>query len=76
MNPLRIQYELKKRGYTQKQIAAEENRNEMLVSNVIWRKRTSHPMMEAIARRLGKKAEDVFPDKYDKTQRRKRSRAA
>ncbi len=76
MHPLKIQYELKKRGYTQKQIAAEEGRNEMLVHNAIFRKRTSHPMMAAIARRLGKDPAAVFPDRWDETRRRKQNLAA
>lgn len=76
MSPLKIQYELKKRGITQKQIADEEGKSEMTVSQTIRRKITSRPMMEAISRRIGEKPEIVFPDKYGKAQRKRCPKAA
>ena len=76
MTPARIQYELKKLGITQKQIAIEERRSEMMVSKTIYRETTSRPMMEAIARRIGKKPETVFPDKYRVPERQQISKAA
>lgn len=51
--PARIQYLLKEAGITQKQIAQEEGKSEMVISDVINFKMVSRPMMEAIARRIG-----------------------
>ena len=64
MTPEQIQKALKKRKITQKSIARNAKRSEMLVSLVINRKSTSNPIMTAVAQALGKPKEMVFPDYY------------
>lgn len=73
MTPARIQYELKKLGITQKQIAIEEQRSEMMVSKTIYRETTSRPMMEAISRRIGRSPAEVFPDKYGRAEKNRKA---
>ena len=76
MEPIDIQYELKKRGITQKQIAREEGRSEMSVSKVIRRESTSYPLAKAVSRRLGKKPEEVFPEYFPRNNNKNTRKAA
>ena len=58
--PARIQCLLKERGITQKQIAQEEGKSEMSVSDVINFRMVSKPLMNAIARRIDADPKEVF----------------
>lgn len=61
MKPLRRQYELKKKGITQKALAEELGVAEMSVSNVLRGKMVSRRIMKAISEKLGKDIRVVFP---------------
>lgn len=58
--PAMIQYQLKERGITQKQIAIEEGKSEMSVSDVINFRMVSKDLMSAVAHRINADPEDVF----------------
>ena len=58
--PARIQYLLRERGITQKQIAEEEGKSPMSVSDVINFRMVSKKLMEAIAQRIDADPEEVF----------------
>jgi transcriptional regulator with XRE-family HTH domain len=58
--PKRIQTLLKRAGITQKQIAEEEGKSAMAVSDVINFRMVSKDLMEAIARRIDADPKDVF----------------
>ena len=64
MLPIDIQYELKKRSITQKQIALEEGKSEMAVSKVVRKQLVSNHIMRAIATRIEKELPEVFPEYY------------
>ena len=64
MNPFRIQFELKKRGITQKQIAVEEGKSEMAVSKVIYKRMVSNRLMRAVAQKIEKDPISVFPEYF------------
>lgn len=64
MESLKIQYELKKRGIAQKQIAADNNVSPMAVSKVINRSLISNRLMRAISELLGEDHRLVFPEYY------------
>ena len=64
MIPIDIQYELKKRSITQKQIAIEESKSEMAVSKVVNKQLVSNHIMRAVARRIEKEPSEVFPEYY------------
>lgn len=65
-SPARIQYLLKERGITQKQIAIEENRCEMIVSDVINLKRVSKKIMDAIAYHINVNPQIIFGRRYNR----------
>jgi len=60
MDPLDIQYELKKRNVLQSQIAAEAGVHPVSISKVIKGKMTSPRLMDLIAAHLGKDPREVF----------------
>jgi len=62
MTPLEIQFKLKRRGITQKQIAQTEKVSEMSISKVISRQMTSDRLMKAISKALGEDHRLVFPE--------------
>jgi transcriptional regulator with XRE-family HTH domain len=75
MNPLKIQYELAKRGITQKVIADGIEVSEIYVSRVINHKKDafrkgikSEKIRRAVAAALGRSARAVFPEYYKKTE--------
>lgn len=64
MDPLEIQYALKKRGITQARLAVEANVSEMSISRVIKRKMKSDRLQRFVAAKLGQPVTCVFPDRY------------
>lgn len=76
MSPFEIQCELKKRGFTQKQIAIEEGVSEMTISGVIYKTKISNRIMRAIACRIERDHREVFPEYYFAAPRRTTSKVA
>ena len=72
--PARIKSLLRKAGITQKQIALEEGRSEMSVSDVINFKMVSKPLMRAIARRLNEDHRTVFAWYFGQQKRKRPTR--
>lgn len=64
MEPLLIQYELKKRGIRQYEIARDLGLSEMFVSMCIRKKAVSDRVMKEIARRIERNHKEVFPEYY------------
>jgi len=64
MTPLEIQFELKKRGLSQKQIALDEGVSEMMVSGVIHKNRVSNRIMRKISEKIKRDHRDVFSEYY------------
>ena len=64
MTPLEIQFELRKRGITQKAIAEALGISPMAVSLVINKKIISDRAMKAVAKLIGRDHADVFPEYY------------
>lgn len=64
MQPLEIQYELKKRGIAQKQIAADNKVSQMAISKVINRSLVSDRLMRVVSELLGEDHRLVFPEYY------------
>jgi len=64
MDPLEIQFELKKRGITQKAIAEALGISPMAVSLVINKKIISNRAMKAVAKLIHRDHADVFPEYY------------
>ena len=64
MDPLTIQFELRKRHVTQAAIAREASVTEIAVSRVISRKMRSDNLQRLVADKIGKPVEAVFPDRY------------
>jgi len=73
MTPAEIQFELKKREITQKEIAEQEDVSQALVCQVIKRQSISDPVMKAISNRIGEDHRIVFPDYYFKKKRRQKA---
>ena len=74
--PAKIQYLLKERGITQKQIAEEEGVSEMSISDVINHKLVSHRLMRAVAKRIGADHRTVFSWYFDQKRPRRPVRVA
>jgi len=72
MQPIDIQYELKKKGISQKSIAIDLGCSDMSVSSVIAKRLQSDRIMRAVADAIGRDRMVVFPEHYCKTYRRKR----
>ena len=70
MNPLDIQYELKKQGVTQVSIARELGLSEMSVSLVIRKRSVSDRVMKAVSAKIKKDHRAVFPEHYFSDNRR------
>ncbi len=64
MDALDITYELRKRGKTQAQIAADLDVSHATVNNTIHNRTTSFVVAKHIATLLGKSVEALFPDRY------------
>lgn len=76
MQPLEIQFALKKRGISQKQIATDNKVSEMSVSKVINRSMVSDRVMKAISELIGEDHRLVFPEYYLRPPLRKTSKAS
>lgn len=76
MNPLEIQFELKKLKVAQKEIARELGVSEMVVSKVINKQMVSDRVMRAIAKAVKMDHRAVFPEYYFGPRRRVTSKAA
>lgn len=70
MTPLEIQFELKKRGITQKSIAQELDVSEMTISKVINKAMVSDRVMRAVSKALGQDHRAIFPEYYFSKKRR------
>jgi len=70
-----IQYLLRKKGITQKELADKYGVSEMTMSRVINFKMTSERLMRAISRELGMSPRVVFARYYSWPKRRKRRNA-
>ena len=64
MEPIDIQYNLKKLGITQKAIAMETGKSETIISLVIRKERISAQVMTAICKKLEKSPVEVFPEYF------------
>ena len=64
MTPDEIKKALKKNKTTQKAIAENLGKSEMLVSLVVNKKTNADPTMRAIANAIGKDKTEVFPEYY------------
>lgn len=67
MDPIDIQYELKKKKVLQKEIAKEAGVHPVSVSKVINGKLVSPRLMEIISEKLGRAPREVFGNYPDKT---------
>ena len=72
ITPIDIQYHLKKKGITQKQLAEQLQVSEMSISNVINFNMVSDRLMRAVADAIGMKPELVFAWYYHGERRRPR----
>ncbi|MDY7037337.1 MAG: hypothetical protein SV375_14375 [Thermodesulfobacteriota bacterium] len=73
MDSLTIQYELAKRGITQKSIASELKVSDMMISLVVNKKHVSDRVMRAIAEKINQDHQEVFPEHYLNPRRRKKA---
>jgi len=64
MTPLEIQFELRRRGITQKAIAAELGVSDFHVGEVIRKRRVSDRVMRTVSATIGKDHREVFPEYY------------
>ena len=64
MEPIDIQYQLKKRGIMQMDIARELGVSNTIVSYVINKKMVSDRIMRAVAKAIGCNHREVFPEHY------------
>ena len=76
MTPIRIQYELKKRGVTQLEIAKKIGVNPMHLSCVVRKQRVSDRVMRAVAEAIEKPVDAVFPEYYRNPPKRSTSKIA
>ena len=74
MHPADIQAALKKHGYTQKMIARELGITEMPVSRVISKAIVSSRIMCAIAKRINRTPQEVFPEYFLQPPKRRHSK--
>ena len=73
VKPLKIQYELAKRGITQRSIASELKVSDMMISLVVNKKHVSDRIMRAIAEKINREHQEVFPEHYNNTRRREKA---
>lgn len=76
MTPLERQFELKKKGITQKALAEKIGVGQMVVSDVILGQRISNRVMRAIAEAIDKDHRLVFPEYYLRPPKRRTSRVS
>ncbi len=74
MHTAEIQYELKKRGITQKTVAAELGVTQMPVSKVINKLIVSSRIMCHVAKRIERDHRDVFPEYFLQPPKRSHSK--
>jgi len=74
MIPLDIQYELKKRGIMQKDIAQDLGLSENTVSKVINKIIISDRIMRAVAQAIERDHHEVFPEYYNAPPKRSTSK--
>ena len=68
MEPIDIQYELKKRKITQVVIAKNIGVSQSAISKVLNKQRISNRIMQRIAALIGHDHMDVFPEYYRESQ--------
>ena len=61
MKPIDIAYQIKKAGFTQKDIADRVNKTSQAINQAIWHGRGSEEVKGAIAEVLGKTINEVWP---------------
>ena len=66
MEPLEIRIELMRAGVKPSQIAERAKVGRPTVTNVIDRKTTSDRIQRMIAKAIGRKVQEVFPERYGK----------
>jgi len=71
MTPLEIQFDLRKKGITQKSIADDMGVCQMAVSKVIRKESISDRIMKTIAAKIDRHHYEVFPEYYFSKTRRK-----
>jgi Ner family transcriptional regulator len=76
MTSAEIQFNLKKLGHTQAKLALELKVSPAVVSNTILNRVTSWTVAQHIATLLGKKPEELWPDRYCFKPRQARRAAA
>ena len=59
-----LQFELRKRGYTQAALAKLIGVSHSTMNNVLHGRATSHRVAEKVAELLGKPMQELFPDRY------------
>lgn len=64
MEPLEIQFSLKKKGITQKQLADDLGVSEMAISLAVRKRMVSDRIMKAIAEAVNEDHRYVFPEYY------------
>lgn len=64
MEPIDIQYELKKRGIMQKDVARALGVSDNVISRVINKQIVSDRIMRAVAKAIGRNHRKVFPEYY------------
>lgn len=75
MHPADIQAALKKKGITQAALAEELGVTTFHMSEVVNKKRISDRVMRAIAQKLGRKPDHLFPEYYHGPKKRVHSKA-
>ena len=76
MTPLKIQYELKKKGISQKSIAQKLGISDMSVSDTINKNIVSDRIMKAVSEAIDKDHREVFPEYYLQRPKRSTSKTA
>jgi lambda repressor-like predicted transcriptional regulator len=76
MEPIDIQYELKKRGITQTEIAKQLDLSPMTISNVVNKHVVSDRVMRAVAAAINRDRRLVFPEYYLSPAKRATSKVA
>lgn len=75
MTPIERQFELRKRGITQKSIAQELGKHPITIGLVINGKLNSAALIQAISDKIEKPPQEVFPEYFDLRSRRLKRRA-
>lgn len=67
MTPIRIQYEIRSRGYTQRRLAREWGYDEMSISRCINKKprAVTAPLVRLISEFIGHDPQEVFPEYFE-----------